>query len=155
VVDRLRSTELRNPPPFPITPSNWEWQQADHPRTGTGDANPFRRRFDRVTFGFQVGGLALGTVGCLLGACMPYERPVAVALSVLWWGLYLGCLGASLVALLALFTERTPLRPFRGLDDAGAPPPGADLGAVARKLLEPIPVPSNRLRKRATADEPL
>ena len=118
-------------------------------------ATSIRRRFDRVARGFLVGGLTAGAAGCVLGAGMPYERLVAVAMSVLWWGLYLGCLGASLGALLALCTQRTPVRPFRGLDDAGEPPTGADLDAIARELLEPIAVRSNRLRERTTADEPL
>ena len=145
-----RPTRLRNPSPFPITTSTWEWQRADYPRTGQGEANPFRRPFDRLTLGFRIGGLALGMAGCILGACMPYERPVAVAMSVLWWGLYLGCLGASLGALLALFTEWTRLRPSRG---PGEPPVGAESDAPARKLLEPVALPSNLLRKRTVADE--
>jgi hypothetical protein len=37
---------------------------------------------------------------------MPYHHPVAVAISVLWWGVYLGCFGASVGALIGLFTER-------------------------------------------------
>jgi hypothetical protein len=35
---------------------------------------------------------------------MPYHYPVAMAISVIWWGIYIGCLGASLGALFALFT---------------------------------------------------
>jgi hypothetical protein len=153
LADTPRSTELQNPSPFPITSRNWEWQRADCPRTGQDEANPFRRRSDRVTLGFLAGGLALGTAGCILGACMPYARPVAVALSVLWWGLYLGCFGASLGALLALFTERTPVRPSRDPDGTGEPPTEADFDFPGRKLLEPVPVRSNLLRKRTTADK--
>jgi hypothetical protein len=84
---------------------------------------------------------------------MPYARPVAVALSVLWWGLYLGCFGASLGALLALLTERTAARPFRVPDGTGRPPTAAGFVFPARKLLEPIVVSLNLLRKRTTADE--
>jgi hypothetical protein len=153
VADTPRSTELRNPPPSPIPPSTWEEPGADPPRTGPGEANPFRRRFARVTLGFLVGGLALGTAGCLLGACMPYKRPAAVAMSVLWWGIYLYCFGASLGALLALFTEPTPLWPPRGPGGAGEPPSAADLDSIARTFLEPIPVRSDRLRKRTTGDD--
>jgi hypothetical protein len=153
VADTPRSTEVRKPPPFPIPPGTWEWQGAASPRTGPGDANPFRRPSDRVTLGFQLGGLALGAAGCLLGACLPDERPAAVALSVLWWGLYLGCLGAGLGALVALFTERAPVRPSRGPDGTGKLPTEADFDFPARTLLEPIAVPSNLLRKRTITDE--
>jgi hypothetical protein len=47
---------------------------------------------------------------------MPYQHPVAVAISVLWWGIYLGCFGASVGALIGLFTERAA---------ASAPPASA------------------------------
>jgi len=49
------------------------------------------RRFDRITLGFWLGGVLLGTAGCLLGAAMPYHHPVARVISVLWWGIYCGC----------------------------------------------------------------
>jgi hypothetical protein len=153
VANPPRSTDLRNPSPSPITPNDWEWQRADDPRMEQGEANPFRRRFDRVALGFQLGGLTLGAAGCILGACMPSERPAAVVMSVLWWGIYLGCLGASLGALLALLTERAPVWPSRGPDGTSKPPTGADFDPTARKLLEPVPVRSNLLRKRTTADE--
>jgi hypothetical protein len=42
---------------------------------------------------------------------MPYRQPVAVAISVLWWGVYLGSFGASIGALIALFTKSTPAPP--------------------------------------------
>jgi hypothetical protein len=66
-------------------------------------------RFKPVTIGFWLGGGLLGTAGCILGVCMPYHHPVAVAISVLWWGIYLGFLGASLGVLVAYFVERTPV----------------------------------------------
>jgi hypothetical protein len=56
------------------------------------------RRVDRVLIGFWLGGFGLGTAGCIVGACMSYHHPVAVMMSVVWWGIYLGCLGASLGA---------------------------------------------------------
>jgi hypothetical protein len=49
----------------------------------------------------------------MIGVCMPYHHPVAVVLSALWWGLYLGCFGASVGALIALCTERAPHKPER------------------------------------------
>jgi hypothetical protein len=155
VADTPRATAFRTPAPFPIPPGPWEWQRADSPCTGPDAFNPFRRRFDRVSLGLRIGGLTAGAAGCLLGAGMPYAHPVAVAVSVLWWGLYLGCFGASLGALLALCTERTAGRPSRVPDGTGRPPTAAGFDFPARKLLEPIVVPSNLLRRRTTGDEPL
>jgi hypothetical protein len=68
-------------------------------------------RFSPVTIGFWFGGVGLGTGGCLLGALMPYRHPAAVAISVLWWGLYFGCFGASIGALIGVLTDRAPPRP--------------------------------------------
>ena len=68
-------------------------------------------RFSPVTIGFWLGGAGMGTGGCLLGALMPYRHPVAVAISVLWWGLYFGCFGASVGALVGVLTDRAPPRP--------------------------------------------
>jgi hypothetical protein len=64
------------------------------------------RRFSWATIGFFLGGLVLGTAGCILGTGMPYRHPVAVTMSILWWGLYLGCAGASFVALIGLWMDR-------------------------------------------------
>jgi hypothetical protein len=57
----------------------------------------YRRRFNR-DIGGCLGGVVLGAGGCLLGASLPYQHPVAVAVSMLWWGIYLGCLGLSIGA---------------------------------------------------------
>jgi hypothetical protein len=73
-------------------------------------------RLARHTIGFWLGGGLLGTGGCVLGVCMPYHHPVAVMISALWWGIYLGCFGASVGALIALFTERAPAAASRGVD---------------------------------------
>src|SRR5262245_48503411 len=70
----------------------------------------------RSTIGFWVGGGLLGTGGCILGVCMPYHHPVAVVISALWWGIYLGSLGASVGALMAWLTERAPAPASRGVD---------------------------------------
>jgi hypothetical protein len=78
----------------------------------------FRRRFDRVWLGFWLGALTLGTAGCLLGARMPYRHPVSVCISVFWWGIYLGCLGAHLGAVVGLMMGRAPVRPGQGPDGA-------------------------------------
>jgi hypothetical protein len=77
-----------------------------------------RRRFDRVGIGFWLGGIALGTVGFIVGACMPYRHPAGVTISVLWWGIYLGCFGASIGAgigcLFGLWRDHTPAFPSHG-----------------------------------------
>jgi hypothetical protein len=73
-----------------------------------------RLRLDRA-LGFWLGGAILGTAGCFVGASMPYRHLVAVTANVLWWGLFLGCLGASLGALLGLWAEQAgPPRHRRG-----------------------------------------
>jgi hypothetical protein len=82
------------------------WRDANANRGWKSPARSPRRA--RSTIGFWVGGVLLGTGGCILGMCMPYHHPVAVVLSALWWGIYLGCFGASVGALIALFTERAP-----------------------------------------------
>ena len=81
------------------------------PRTaGTGGrtgASP-GLRFDR-TVGFWLGAAVLGTAGCCVGFAMPYQHPVAVTANVLWWGVFLGCLGGSVCAVAGLWAE--PTRP--------------------------------------------
>src|SRR5262249_28363514 len=81
------------------------------PKTGTARsrktptlANPPRQR-DRVTIGFWIGAIALGIAGCVLGGYMPYQHPVATAMSIFWWGIFMGCFGGSLGGLLALTTQ--------------------------------------------------
>ena len=64
-----------------------------------------------MTIGFWLGGVGMGTGGCLLGALMPHHCLVGVAVGVLWWGLYFGCFGASVGALAAVLTDRAPPRP--------------------------------------------
>ena len=109
---------------------------------GNGDeTGPARRpRFARATVGFWLGGAALGTGGCILGVCMPYHHPVAVVISALWWGICLGCFGASIGALLGLWAERTPAPPSQEPNGAGTPPSGADgrtFPAGARGIVTP------------------
>jgi hypothetical protein len=95
--DTLQSTTRR-----PLTPAPLRGRSGERPAA-------VRRRFDRVAISFWLGGVGLGAAGCILGACMPYRYPVATVLSVLWWGIYFGCLGASLGALGALCLRRPPL----------------------------------------------
>ena len=85
------------------------------------------RRADRVAIGLFLGGVVLGTAGCILGACMPYRHPVGVTISILWWGIYLGCLGASFGA---------GIGGFAGLrrNDTPAPSPGEDASGHRHKV---------------------
>jgi hypothetical protein len=92
-------------------------------------------RFGRRTVGFWLGGGLLGTAGCILGVCMPYQHPVAVAISVFWWGIYLGCFGASVGALIGVFTERAA---------ASAPPPSAAAAGILCRFPEAGPIYSLR-----------
>ena len=101
--------------------SQTKWQPAAKPS----------RRLSRVTIGFWLGTVALGTAGCILGACMPYRHPVAVTISVLWWGAYFGCFGASVGAGIGALpgwrTGRAATLPSPGSDGAACPflsPPG-------------------------------
>jgi hypothetical protein len=79
--------------------------------TGTTRAGTWRgvarpsRRFDCVSVGFWLGAATFGIGGCILGGHMPYHHPVAISISVIWWGIYLGCLGASIGGLFGLFTQ--------------------------------------------------
>jgi hypothetical protein len=131
MANTVRSTDLRDAPPSPIPARTGDRQWAIRPHKSQPAANPFRRRLGRITIGFWLGGIVLGTGGCILGVCMPYSHPVAVTISVLWWGIYLGCFGASVGALLGLWAEQAPAPPFQGSDGASNPLSGADSAALA------------------------
>jgi hypothetical protein len=114
--------EERNPPPSTFQPAGGKAK----PHRGF----PARRetalrslvhpgRFSPVAIGFWLGGAGMGMGGCLLGALMPYRHPVAVAISVLWWGIYFGCFGASVGALVGLLTDRALPRPGAKQERAG------------------------------------
>jgi hypothetical protein len=68
-------------------------------------------RFRPATIGFWFGAAGMGAGGCFLGALMPYRHPVAVGISVMWWGIYFGVFGASVGALVGFLTERATPRP--------------------------------------------
>jgi hypothetical protein len=91
-------TDLRNSTPAPITAGNVNWLSAIRPHEWLLACNPFRARIGPIAIGFWLGGIALGIGGLILGARMPYRHPVGVSLSILWWGIYLGCFGASIGA---------------------------------------------------------
>jgi hypothetical protein len=120
-----RFTDLQTPPPPPLTAGAEapQWDERPHPPRPA--PKPFRGRFGS-TFGFWLGAAVLGAVGCVLGACMPYRHPVAVTISTLWWGIYLGCLGAGVGVLLGLWEARASAPPPRESAGAGTPPGGAD-----------------------------
>jgi len=118
MTDRQRLTVLPAPPPSPRNPGRRDLPRAtrppaEHPATGR-----LRRRFDR-TIGLWLGGALLGVGGCILGACMPYRHPVAVTISALWWGIYVGCFGASIGALLGLWAEQVSAPPSPPSDGEG------------------------------------
>jgi hypothetical protein len=75
-----------------------------------------RFRFDR-SIGFGLGGLMLGTVGRLYGASMSHSHPVTEVASVLWWGIYFGCLGASIGALVGILVEQARKPAFLARED--------------------------------------
>jgi hypothetical protein len=90
-------------------------------------ANRCLLRFNRHS-GFVLGGIIMAAGGCLFGAAMPYQHPVAVTVSVLWWSLFFGCFGAWLGALLGLCAEQTPARAHE--------PDSADTPAAGRRGVE-------------------
>ena len=91
----------------PTSAGSGDWQEAVHSRFQQVAMNSgaFSRRFDRV-IGLTLGGIVLGTGGCILGASMPYRHPVGITISMLWWGIYFGCLGVWLGAVLGASVER-------------------------------------------------
>jgi len=118
------------------------------PPIKSGPKNAGRRlRFDRA-IGFWLGGFGLGAVGCAIGAAFPYEYPASVAMSVLWWGVYVGVPGAWLGALLGMLVERRAVAPAAEPDLPITPPV-----VRARKSARPSD-PADRLRvtTRRTAD---
>jgi hypothetical protein len=131
MANTARSTDLRNALPSAVTASKRGRQCAGRPHKWPPPANLFRRRLQPITIGFWLGGVALGTAGCVLGACMPYSHPVAVTISIFWWGIYLGCFGASVGALLGLCAEQSPAPPFQRSDGVSSPLSGADSAALA------------------------
>jgi hypothetical protein len=116
----------RDSSPSSIFRGNGEGQWPVRLHRWQAGVSSFHRRFDPVTFGFRLGAVVLGAGGCLLGACMPYCHPVAVVISVLWWGTFCGCFGGSIGALVGLFTESASISPYPGSVDARKSPGKAD-----------------------------
>jgi hypothetical protein len=84
-----------------------------HSTNRQGPSPSPRLRFDR-TVGFWLGAAVLGAAGCFVGFAMPYRHPVAVTMNVLWWGVFLGCLGGSVCAVAGLWAEPTRPSPAPG-----------------------------------------
>jgi hypothetical protein len=125
-----RLTDPRNPLHVPTTATEAPWQRSVHPHRQQPAADPCRRRLNPVTVEFWLGGFVLGTGGAIVGACRPYRHPVAVTISVLWWGIFLGCFGGSIGALLGLWSEQTPASPLQGSEAAGKSLSRADSSAL-------------------------
>jgi hypothetical protein len=103
------ATDRRNPAPSPVAAGK------------EGRPTAVRRRLDPVAAGFWLGGVALGAAGCIFGALLPYHHPVARVVSVLWWGIYFGCFGAGIGALVGLVAKRNPAPPAPERNDPGKP----------------------------------
>jgi hypothetical protein len=114
--------DLRNGTPSSIAGRNREWQRIRY------------RRIRRSTVGFWLAGVILGTAGCVLGASISYHHPVARVLSALWWGIYFGCFGASIGALIGLYMDRTPAPPSQESEGGGKPSTAADIDSSAWRI---------------------
>ena len=107
---------------FPIQSKSQIHKLFTRHRKPRPQANPVSlalRRLNPVAVGFWLGGFVLGTAGAIVGACMPYCHVVAVTISILWWGIYLGCFGASIGALLGLWAEQMSAPSAPSDDGAG------------------------------------
>jgi hypothetical protein len=124
------STDSRKPTLVPVIAENEVWNRTVRAlgRQTVASLSGWRR-FDRVSIGFWLGGATLGIGGGILGACMPYNDPFAIAISVMWWGIYMGCFGASLGALFGLFTTWDSRS---GGTEAPVMPRAPDRGTLAR-----------------------
>jgi hypothetical protein len=112
-----RSTDLRNSPPAPSPAGTDDWSKVVR-LYERQPATTRRGWFDR-SVGFWLGGTLLGVGGGFFGGLMPYDHPVAVTCSLLWWGIYFGCFGAVIGALLGWWAERAPASsPSQGSDEA-------------------------------------
>ena len=105
------STEIGKATPAPVIAKGNAPPQSRRTRRAVASRS---HRLDWVRIGFWLGAATFGTAGGVLGGCMPYHHPVAITASVIWWGIYIGSLGASLGALAGLVLRRA--RPVPGSD---------------------------------------
>ena len=96
-----RSRDLRNSLP-PAAAGNGDRDAAARRHRSEPAAKDFRVQFDQDR-GALLGGVVFGVGGCLLGASMPCQHSAGVAASTIWWGIYMGCFGLSIGALLGLW----------------------------------------------------
>src|SRR5262249_12441359 len=91
----------------PLT--NEELKNGEKPRdvnTKQGMSNLFQLRTDPVWTGLVLGGLSLGAFGAQIAASYSYTTFGGLIISVLWWAIYLGALGAALGALPGLVMQK-------------------------------------------------
>src|SRR5262249_18314091 len=113
-------TDLWNPAPASLGKAKRNWRRA------VQAPNPWLlNRFDR-SIGFWLGGALLGACGCILGGSRPHRHSVALTISVLWWGIYIGCWGAGIGALLGWWAEQIFVPPCRRSDCADKLPSRED-----------------------------
>jgi hypothetical protein len=61
---------------------------------------------------------------------MPYRHPVAVTMSIVWWGVYLGSFGAVIGALLGLRAEKTSASRSQEANGGWLPSTGTNRSAI-------------------------
>ena len=74
-----------------------------------GDDAIRRHKADPITIGMLAGGLILGVIGAAVAASYSYAHSAGLVVSLIWWAIFFGALGASLGALPGLFTQRARL----------------------------------------------
>jgi hypothetical protein len=88
-------------------------------RERVGNCAVRHRGADPITIGMLAGGLLLGALGVAVAASYSYAHAAGMVISLIWWGIYFGALGASIGALPGLFTQRA--RGNREIGTAAAP----------------------------------
>lgn len=124
----IRSTTMWTSRPLPSTRERCNRQTAFRPHKWQTAVRAVRHQFDPLTIGFLVGGVTFATGGCILGVYMPYHNPVGVNISMLWWSIFLGIIGAYVGACVGQL--------FGIWDDqAASSSPGANASKDRRKVL--------------------
>src|SRR5262245_53179469 len=90
----LRSTTMWNSCPILITKKKQNQPATPRPYKRPAALRAIRRQFDPLTTGFLVGGVTFAIGGCILGVYLPYHNPVGVNISMLWWSIFMGIIGA-------------------------------------------------------------
>jgi hypothetical protein len=99
----LRSTTMWNSRPIPITKEKLNPPVSLRPHPRPTVLRAIRRQFDPLTIGFLVGGVTFAMGGCIFGVYLPYHNPVGVNISMLWWSIFLGIVGAYVGACVGQF----------------------------------------------------